>query len=222
MEHLLTMTAGLDWDPRRTWRGQPPGPAAFDEVFSRRVAHEPGSRWLYNNADLELLGGILYRATGMQADEFAARELFEPLGITAWDWEQGRNEGYPSLSGALQLRPLDMAKLGQMVLDGGRWQGRQVVSESWIEASTVPRIDPRPGSQRYGYLWHRLDAPLGVGPHPVVSASGHGSQFSKSRSQSIGQVKSQLSARKNHFMLGTNQFMKALTQSAKGMTRSAG
>ena len=177
LEHLLTMTAGLDRDPRETWRAPSPGPGALDDAFSYRVAHEPGSRYLYNNADVELLSSILLRATGVHADELAARVLFAPLGITAWDWEQGRTDGYPAMAGALQLRPLDMARIGQMVLDAGRWQGRQVVSEEWIAESTAPRVDPGPGSHMYGYLWTRLDAPLDAGPHPVITAAGHGSQF---------------------------------------------
>ena len=177
LEHLLTMTAGLDWERRELWRAHPPGPQLFDRVLSRRVAHEPGSRWLYNSNDVELLGEILRRATGMQADAFAARELFAPLGITAWDWERDRTEGYPSLAGSLDLRPLDMAKLGQLVLDGGRWRGRQVVSEAWIRESTAPRVVSGGDRQRYGYLWARTDAPLDAGRHPVILARGWGSQF---------------------------------------------
>ncbi|MCP3983879.1 MAG: beta-lactamase family protein, partial [bacterium] len=116
LRHLLTMTAGLDWDRRDVIERHGAGPALFTEVFGRRVVHEPGSRWLINAPDLEVLGGVLRRATGMQADELATRALFAPLGITIWDWERGKSEGYPSLGGTLQLRPLDMAKIGQLVL----------------------------------------------------------------------------------------------------------
>ncbi len=177
LEHLLTMTAGLDWDRREVLRPPGPGPAVFAEVIGRRVAHEPGSRWLYNGADVELLGGVLHRATGLHADELAARALFAPLGITAWDWELGKTEGYPSLAGTLELRPLDMAKIGQLVLDQGRWRGRQVISEEWIAESTGPRVASGDAAQMYGYLWQRLDAPLGAARHPVLVASGWGSQF---------------------------------------------
>ena len=177
LEHLLTMTAGLDWEPQEVTQAWPGGPELFDEIFRRRVVHEPGTRWLYNNADIELLGGVLRRATGLHGDELAAQALFGPLGITTWNWERGRREGYPSLSGALHLRPLDMAKIGQMVLDGGRWRGAEVLSEEWIAESTAPLTVPGGGSQRYGYLWTRLSAPLDAGPHPVITASGWGSQF---------------------------------------------
>ena len=86
-------------------------------------------------------------------------------------------EGYPALSGALHLRPLDLAKIGQLVLDEGRSGSRAVVSEEWIAESTAPRVAPNGGSERYGYLWTRLDAPLDAGPYPVIIASGLGSQF---------------------------------------------
>jgi CubicO group peptidase (beta-lactamase class C family) len=177
LEHLLTMTAGLDWDRREVLRPLPPGPELFTEVLGRRVVHEPGSRWLYNGSDVELLGGVLRHATGLQADEFAARELFAPLRITRWDWQTAKREGYPSLAGTLRLRPLDMAKIGQLVLDGGRWHGRQVVSAEWIAESTEPRVVAGRDSQMYGYLWMRLDAPLDAGRYPVIVASGWGSQF---------------------------------------------
>jgi CubicO group peptidase (beta-lactamase class C family) len=177
LEHLLTMTAGLDWEPREVLQAWPGGPTLFAEIFGRRVVHEPGSRWLYNGADIGLLGGIVRRATGMQVDELAAQTLFGPLGITTWDWERGKRDGYPSLAGALHLRPLDMARIGQMVLDGGRWQERQVVSEEWIAESTAPQVVPNVESQRYGYFWVRLGAPLDAGPFPVLVASGWGSQF---------------------------------------------
>jgi CubicO group peptidase (beta-lactamase class C family) len=177
LEHLLTMRAGLDWEPKEVTKAWPGGPALFEEIFSRHVAHEPGTRFLYNNADVELLGGIVLRATGIQADELASQALFAPLGITTWNWDRGKREGYPSLSGALHLRPLDMAKIGQLVLDGGRWQGEQVISEEWVAESTAPSVNVAGGSQGYGYLWWRLSAPLDAGPYPVLNASGWGSQI---------------------------------------------
>jgi CubicO group peptidase (beta-lactamase class C family) len=177
LRHLLTMTAGLDWDQREVNQAHGAGPELFEKVLSRRVVHDPGSRWLYNGAEVNLLAGVILRATGMQADAFAARHLFEPLGIAAWDWEVGKKKGFPSLAGTLHLQSLDMAKIGQLVLDRGRWQGKQVVSEEWIAESTAPTIATPREAQRYGYLWWRVDAPLDLGRHPVIVASGWGSQF---------------------------------------------
>ena len=140
--------------------------------------HEPGSRWLYNDSDVELLGGVLRGATGMQADELAAQALFAPLEITAWDWESGKTEGYPLLSGALRLRPLDMAKIGQLVLDRGRWRGRQVVSEEWMAESTAPRVVTDGRSPRGTATSGRGSTPRSrPAAYPVLVASGWGSQF---------------------------------------------
>lgn len=175
LRHLLTMTAGLGWDRREAIRGPPAGPPLFELALGRPVVDPPGTRFLYNNHDVELLSGVLCQATGMQADEYAAQTLFAPLGITAWDWELGRTEGYPAVSGTLRLRPLDLAKIGQLVLDQGRWGGRQVVSESWIAEST--RITAGHEAQRYGYLWSRLVTPPEAGGDEVITAAGTGSQF---------------------------------------------
>jgi CubicO group peptidase (beta-lactamase class C family) len=175
LRHLLTMTAGLDWDRREAIRGPPAGPPLFQLALKRPVVDKPGTRFLYNNHDVELLSGVLRHATGMHADEYAMRTLFAQLGIKAWDWELGRTEGYPAVAGNLQLRPLDMAKIGQLVLDRGRWRAQQVVSEEWIAEST--RIAAGLEAERYGYLWTRLETPPEAGGDEVITASGSGSQF---------------------------------------------
>ena len=177
LRHLLTMQAGVDWDRHEALDEPGTGPPWFRQVFLRRIAHAPGSRWLFNGADVNLLAGVLHQATGMHADAFAERFLFTPLGITEWSWEKGKRDGYPSLAGTLELRPLDMAKIGQLVLDGGRWRGEQVVSEEWIAESTAPRVETDGNTERFGYLWRRVRAPIGDAEHPVIVAAGLGSQF---------------------------------------------
>jgi CubicO group peptidase (beta-lactamase class C family) len=76
--------------------------------------------------------------------------LFEPLGITGAEWN--RVKGDSDAGGGLRLRPRDMAKIGQLVLAGGRWNDRQVVSKAWIDASMTPRLKATSG-YFYGYLW---------------------------------------------------------------------
>ena len=124
VEHLLTMTSGVE-PPRG---GRPPaGPALVRAALTVPPAAPPGTRWRYSDMDADLLAAVLQRCSGVQADAYAARHLFAPLGITSWDWEDGRTDGYPRLYGTLRLRPRDLAKLGSLVLSGGRWKGRQVV-----------------------------------------------------------------------------------------------
>jgi CubicO group peptidase (beta-lactamase class C family) len=80
--------------------------------------------------------GLIRKATGRTLDEFARATLFDPLGITKMEWIRVR--GDTDAGGGLRLRPRDMAKIGQLVLAGGRWNDRQVVSKAWIETSTAP------------------------------------------------------------------------------------
>src|SRR5262249_35109254 len=109
-----------------------------------------GQEFFYNTGALTLLSAIVRKAAGHPLDEFARATLFEPLGITAFEWSRVR--GDTDAGGGLRLRPRDMAKIGQLVLAGGRWNDRQVVSKGWIETSTAPKLTATDG-QSYGYLW---------------------------------------------------------------------
>jgi CubicO group peptidase (beta-lactamase class C family) len=177
LRHLLTMSAGLDWTNREAFSTRGTGRVFFRRVLSRRVAREPGSRGRYVGANVNLLAGVIHHATGMHADEFAARHLFEPLGIERWDWEGGKTDGYPTMAGTLKLRPLDMAKLGQLVLNQGEWAGQQVVSRQWIRESVTPQIAIGRDEDDYGYLWWRETMPFRGTSQELIIASGWGSQF---------------------------------------------
>ena len=116
-----------------------------------------GQEFFYNTGALTLLSAIVRKATGRPLDEFARTNLFEPLGITNVEWT--RVKGDSDAGGGLRLRPRDMAKIGQLVLAGGRWNDRQVVSKSWIDASMTPRLE----ATRRLFLW----LPLVARPLPV-------------------------------------------------------
>jgi CubicO group peptidase (beta-lactamase class C family) len=90
------------------------------------------------------------KATGRPLDEFAREVLFEPLGIADVEWSRVRGDA--DAGGVLRLRPRDMAKIGQLVLAGGRWNDRQVVSKDWVETSTTSKIKAT-DDQSYGCLW---------------------------------------------------------------------
>jgi CubicO group peptidase (beta-lactamase class C family) len=110
----------------------------------------PGQEFFYNTGTLALLSAIIRKATGRPLDEFARENLFEPLGITHFDWRRYRGE--TDAGGGLRMRPRDMAKIGQLVLASGRWNDRQIVSKAWIDASLAPRLEAT-GPYFYGYLW---------------------------------------------------------------------
>ncbi|MGD8277382.1 MAG: serine hydrolase, partial [Gemmatimonadota bacterium] len=133
LHHLMSMSMGLDWTPAEAESVHGTGPGFFARVLGRGIVDEPGSRWDYVSANVDLLAGVIHRATGKQADVFAREVLFEPLGIRAYDWEYGKVDGYPQMDGTLRLRPRDLARIGTMVASGGRWNGKQVIGRMWID-----------------------------------------------------------------------------------------
>jgi CubicO group peptidase (beta-lactamase class C family) len=174
LHHLLSMSMGLDWDSGGDSHGT--GPEFFQRVLERQVAHEPGTHWAYHSANVNLLAGVIKEATGQHANVFAEQHLFRPLGITEYDWSYLATDGYRLMDGSLHLRPRDMAKLGTLLRDEGRWKGQQVVSADWIRRSTFPQIATA-GPEKYGYLWWLGQFPGSNGMQPMIFANGHGSQF---------------------------------------------
>jgi CubicO group peptidase (beta-lactamase class C family) len=176
---LLMMRTGLDWS-EATIAGSPLdqlngcGCDWLRFVLDWPMREPPGTRWEYVSGGTIVLGGIVGVATGQRIDQFAAAQLFGPLGITNTYWIGGQPGGLPHSGGGLGLRPRDMLKIGQLVLDGGRWRGAQVVSDPWIRESTAPLLPSVRSlggfSADYGYLWWRL-------PNGVITASGAQGQW---------------------------------------------
>ena len=186
LRHLLAMTSGLDWPERAisidNWENiVRQGHSASDPyrfVLARPVETTPGTAWNYNSGGVWLLGLILRKVSGQPIEEFAEEALFEPLAIQDELWGRFPN-GDAATSGGLRLRPRDLAKLGQLVLDGGVWHGRRIVSAGWIKQMIAPQ-SPRGQwfgfARSYGFLWwqgHSL-----IGDHHIewVGALGRGGQ----------------------------------------------
>ena len=161
LEHLLTMSSGLDWDETSTVNGDSrntltqmnasPDWEAF--VVTRRAVEPPGSRFVYNSGGVILLGAIIRAATGQDAAAFASDALFAPLGIRDQRWS--RNPSHfeqVHTGGGLSLRARDAAKIGQLYLDEGVWADRRVLPANWIRESTRPHLPASDGAQ-YGFLW---------------------------------------------------------------------
>ena len=175
VRHLSTMTSGFECDPisdtqdlRAMW-------ASDDWVqhsLDRPVIAEPGTKWTYCGPSIHLLSPILQEATGKTALEFAREYLFGPLGISEVLWESDP-QGYPRGWGDLLLFPEDAAKLGLLMLQGGRWDGRQIVSQSWVTDATKRYTGTNRG-QDYGYGWWVSPSDEEI---PYFSADGKGGQF---------------------------------------------
>jgi CubicO group peptidase (beta-lactamase class C family) len=180
--HALTMSMGLKWveatpatgdfdnDETRMFMAWDPN----RYVLGLPVTAPAGQEFFYNTGALRLVSAVIHKAVGRPLNEFAQAELFEPLGIRDADWIRVRGEA--DAGGGLRLRPRDMAKIGQLVLAGGRWNDRQIVSKAWIEASTTQKIDATEG-QSYGYLWWLGRAVHNGREVNWIGALGRGGQY---------------------------------------------
>jgi CubicO group peptidase (beta-lactamase class C family) len=186
LRHLLAMTSGLDWPERAisidNWANiVRQGRSASDPyrfVLARPVETTPGTAWNYNSGGVWLLGLILRKVSGQPIEEFAKEALLEPLGIQDEVLDRVPN-GDAATSGGLRLRPRDLAKLGQLVLDGGVWHGRQIVSASWIKQMIAPQSPRRwwfSFARSYGYLWWQGQSLIGDHDIEWVGALGRGGQ----------------------------------------------
>ena len=182
LSHVLTMSMGLKWveatpetgddDNDEARMNRAPDPCRY-VLGSLPVTAPAGQEFFYNTGALALVSAIVRKATGRPLDEFARATLFEPMGITPV--ELIRRKGKTDAGGGLRLRPRDMAKIGQLVLAGGRWNGRQVVSKAWIDASTAPKVKVTDGGF-YGYLWWLRHSLLNGHEVHWVAALGRGGQ----------------------------------------------
>ena len=158
LRHLLTMSTGHDQDTLARLRSCSDG--KWVETFLEMpVEHEPGTNFVYNTGATYMLSAILQKLTGQTLLDYLKPRLFEPLGIDRPIWEispEGINYGGWGLS----IRTEDLARFGQLYLQKGRWQGCQILPESWVESATYRQIATgiNPDSDReqgYGYQFWR-------------------------------------------------------------------
>ena len=176
--HLLSMTMGLAWnedlpysDPRNSEIAMENSPDRYRYVLAQPVVATPGAAWRYSGGATAILGHLIARGAGMPLLEFARTRLFAPLGIEQAAWTPGLN-GEAAAASGLRLRPGDLARIGQLVLQRGSWQGSQIVPTDWIAASLTPRTPAFEGVQ-YGYHWYLVPRRDGS---PAVMGLGYGGQ----------------------------------------------
>jgi CubicO group peptidase (beta-lactamase class C family) len=186
LRHLLTMSSGIKWDEARAWtdpNNDEPHlvfePDPLNYVLSRPVAAPPDVLWTYNGGGTELLGNIIERVSKQSLEAFAREALFRPLGIDDVEWKTYAKNGKIAAAGGLRLRPRDAAKIGQLVLNRGQWNGQQIVSASWIAQSITPRfqaIGYFGSTLFYGYQWWMGRSLVGGKDIKWVGAFGWGGQ----------------------------------------------
>jgi CubicO group peptidase (beta-lactamase class C family) len=180
LRHVLMMGSGLAWnewlpfrDPANTFAVAYHAPDPYRYLLSRPLKDEPGTRFTYNSFGSGLLVAALRDALGKPIDDFARTALAEPLGVTSFGWEKFRNGDLIGGWG-LNLRPRDMAKLGQLLLDGGIWRGKRLVSASWVAEMMTPRLTV--DRRRYGYQMWVHEETVDGRPLTWISALGRGGQ----------------------------------------------
>ena len=181
--HILTMTSGLEWDEDTYPYGDLRNDATRMErnsdpvrfVLDRPLVREPGEQFQYCGGNSMLLSAILEEAAGMTAAEFAKSYLFDPLGISQYQWK-AYADGHTNSDGGLSLRPRDMAKIGQLMLNGGSWNGVPIVSSEWVAESTRARIKATLIA-RYGYQWWRDSQTVLLETVDSYFAAGFGGQM---------------------------------------------
>ncbi|MEM8843251.1 MAG: serine hydrolase, partial [Pseudomonadota bacterium] len=174
----LTMQMGTEWNetlsyanPRNSETAMDHAGDGFRYALDRPLVAPPGRDWCYNGGATSLIGEVIRRGSGQPIDTFARERLFTPLGIDAFEWIDGQN-GMPSAASGLRLTARSMARIGQLVLEGGAAGGRRIVSADWLARSTAPQAQTS-DEPRYGFFWWL--APDGD-PPDWIAAFGNGGQ----------------------------------------------
>ena len=149
LRHLMSMSSGLSYQTRE---GTDPlyygAPDRLRVAVTAKAAKTPGTDFDYIDVNPVLVGTAVSVAAHEREDRFAQKKLFEPLGMSHYRWTGVDETGAVAGGWGLRLRAVDMAKIGMLVLDHGRWQGRQIVPRTWITQMTSPGVAPY-----FGYYW---------------------------------------------------------------------
>jgi CubicO group peptidase (beta-lactamase class C family) len=182
VENLLTMSSGLDCDDadsasvgnEDTMQSQTAQPDWCRYTLDLRMVRSPGEKAVYGSANANMIGGVLSRTTGRWLPDLFHDLVAEPLQIRSYAMNLTPT-GDAYMGGGVQFLPRDFMKLGQIILDGGRWRGRQIVSGEWAKRSVSPLYELR--GLHYGYLWWVADYPYKGRTVRAFFAGGNGGQI---------------------------------------------
>jgi CubicO group peptidase (beta-lactamase class C family) len=170
LRHVLSMSSGLHYDFKPTddpiYYG---APDRLKLAATTTVERPAGQSFDYTDVNPILASATLGADAGMPLQQYAEQTLFRPMGMSHYAWERADDRGLVSSGWGLRLRAVDMAKLGMLVLQGGRWNGQQLVSQAWVRTMTAPSSAPW-----YGLYWWINDI---VSTEPEVHAMGFKGQF---------------------------------------------
>src|SRR6056297_3874485 len=172
IENLLTMRSGLETTSFQNYGRWVISDNWINFALSQPFEEEPGGRMVYSTGSSHLLSVILTKVTGMSTRAFANEYLFDPMNIRIGGWDRDP-QGFYMGGNNLALSPLSLLKLGELVLNGGTYNGRQLVPESWIQSSTNIYTRSVSNDYDYGYMWWHRE----VGGRNVIFAWGNGGQY---------------------------------------------
>ncbi len=187
IRHLLSNTSGFWWEE---W-GKPADDVSNDAyamsissdwvgaVLSTPMIREPGYEFNFNSGNGVLMAPLMEEITGMELEQYATEKLFNPLGITEWTWEKVP-QNMVNASWGLHLKPMDLAKIGYLFLQEGKWGDQQIFKEDWLATSSRPRASVT-GYYNYNYFWwsftNNANAVFRLEENDVFFSWGDGGQF---------------------------------------------
>ena len=184
--NALTMTLGMQWneqlsylDPANSETAMDAAPDRYRYVLARPIVAAPGEVWIYSGGAVALVARVIEKGTGQALADYARSALFEPLGIDKFSWVKG-TDGEAIAASGLRLTPRELARVGQLVLARGQWDGRTIVPAAWLDASFTPAATVRDG-QSYGYFWRvgeiAYPSKTGIRGERYVVGLGNGGQL---------------------------------------------
>ncbi|HKF42578.1 MAG TPA: serine hydrolase [Thermoanaerobaculia bacterium] len=182
VEHLMTMTSGFACDENDDdapgnedkMQSQTAQPDWYKFMLDIPLVAAPGDKAAYCSGAVNLIGGIVRNATNEWLADFFDRNLARPLQFERYNLNLTPT-GDAYMGGGTHIRPRDWMKLGQLYLNGGVWNGKRVVSKSWVEVSTVPHPMNAKGGD--GYNWHTNQIKAGDRTYRQYEANGNGGQL---------------------------------------------
>lgn len=175
VKNVLTMTGGLDSIDNNF-----PSYYLSDDWIKYTVnmplIDKPGQKFVYNTGLAQCLSGIITKESGISTKEFADKYLFSKIGITVTNWERDSKGCYGGGVG-LSMTPRDMAKFGYLYLNGGKWDGKQIIPEEWVAESSKEQITANE-DEDYGYLFwvQTMREPVSGKSYSTYRADGAGGQ----------------------------------------------
>ena len=184
IKDLLTMSAGMKWEEMLSFDNPLNDNANMfksgnwlDYALSRPMAKKPFTEFKYCSGYPMIVAGIIQKATKMPIESFTKKYLFDQLDIKEFYWQKD-TMGFPHAGGGLWLKPIDVVKIGELILRKGQWKNVRIVSEGWINKATQPYFVTSFSGYSYGYFWWVKEMNINESKTTIViSAQGAGGQY---------------------------------------------